>query len=126
MRRVVSVIIIALALATVVAGCARLPMESNLDKTISMTSMKGTYVRQFDTKERAIWLFWGLAPLSVPSVDEVVGPHVADRAGIQNLSIETRYSIVDGLITTLTIGILTVRTVRIKGEVYDKSAPGDL
>ena len=61
---------------------------------------------------------WGLVPLSVPEIDDVVGPRVADRAGVQNLETEPKLNIVDSLVTVLTLGIITSRTISISGEVY--------
>lgn len=118
MRKIL-VVIIALAFTITVVGCATVPMESKLQKTVSMTSMKGLNVREFDSTQRAIWLLWGLIPLSFTSVDEVIGPHVADRGGIQNLKVESKSGLVDTLVTVITQGIITVRTVTISGEVYD-------
>jgi len=118
MRKIL-VVIIALAFAITVVGCATVPMDSKLQKTVSLTSMKGLNVREFESTQRAIWLLWGLVPLSFTSVDDVIGPHVADRNGIQNLKVESKSNFVDTLITVLTQGIITIRTVTISGEVYD-------
>ena len=110
---------IVLALVILVAGCATLPMESNLEKPVSMTDMKGTTAQTFASKSKAIWLFWGLMPLSLPTVDEVVGPAVADHAGVQNLKITTETDFIDWLATQLTGRILIMRTVTIEGQAYD-------
>lgn len=116
--RTIFISVVAFALVIVIAGCAHLPMKSELRKPISMTDMQEEYIRKFDVTQRAVWLLWGLVPLSIPTVDGVVGPHVADNIGVQNLEIKTKTSFVDGIITILTDGIITVRTVTIKGEVY--------
>ena len=58
----------ALALVIVVAGCATISMESKVEKPVSMTGMGSEEVREFTTQDRAIWLFWGLIPLSVPEL----------------------------------------------------------
>jgi len=81
--------------------------------------MKGASVRSFDIKYRSIWLLWGVLPLSVPKIDAVVGPHVADRTGVQNLKVDPEFNIVDTLVTVLTLGIVVSRTISISGEVYD-------
>ena len=110
---------VALALVVGFLGCATVSMESKLEKTVSLTSMGRDSIREFDVKERAIWLLWGLVPLSIPKVDDVVGPHVADRTGVQSLKVEPKLNIVDTLVTVLTLGIITSRTISISGEVYD-------
>jgi len=117
-RRVVSLVVL-LAFLVVFVGCASLSLESKMDKPVSMTKMKGSGVRDFSVESRAIWLFWGLVPMSVPKVDDIVGPQMADRGGVRNLKITTRGCILDILVTTVTQGIITMRSVRIQGEVYD-------
>jgi hypothetical protein len=118
MRKVL-VAIVTLTLVVVVTGCATIPMESNLAKPVSMTDMKGATAQTFMSKGRAIWLFWGLMPISVPTVDGVVGPAVADHAGVQNLKITTEADGLDVFAWILTNGILTMRTVTIEGQAYD-------
>ena len=110
---------VALALVVAFFGCAIVPMRSKLEKTVSLTSMNRDVVRKFDVNQRSIWLLWGLLPLTVPKIDDVVGPHVADRTGVQNLKIEPKIKVVDSLVTLLTLGIITSRTISISGEVYD-------
>lgn len=117
--RKVAVSVVAFALAIVVTGCATIPLESDLEKPVSMTDMKGTPAQTFASKSKAIWLFWGLIPLSVPTVDGVVGPAVADHAGVQNLMITTEADGLDVIAWILTNGILSMRTVTIEGQAYD-------
>lgn len=119
MRKAI-VFIIALTLITGVIGCATLTMKSKVDKPVSMTNMRGTPVRNFERNEKAVWLLWGLIPVSIPEVDDVVAPHVADRVGVQNLKITTKYSFLDVVVTTLTQGMLTMRSVKVEGQVYDR------
>ena len=111
--------IVALMLVIFLTSCATVSVKSKLDKTVSLTSMKGASVRSFDVKQRAIWLLWGAIPLNVPKVDQVVGPRVEDRTGIQNLKVQPKINIVDTLVTVLTVGIVTTKTISISGEVYD-------
>ena len=118
MRRIL-ISIFALALVIFFTSCATVPMKSKLDKTVSLTSMKGASIRSFDVRQRAIWLLWGAIPLNVPKVDQVVGPRVEDRTGIQNLKVQPKINIVDTLVTVLTVGIVTTKTISISGEVYD-------
>jgi len=100
-------------------GCATVPVRSRLDKTVSLTNMRGSNVRDFDVRYRAVWLLWGAMPLSVPEIDVVVGSYMADRKGVQNLKVEPKLNIVDGLVTLLSFGIVTTKTISISGEVYD-------
>ena len=118
MRKVL-IPIVALAFAIAFIGCSTLPFESNLGKPVSMTKIEDTPTTSFAQTTKALWLFWGLAPLSLPTVDQVAGPAVADHTGVQNLKITTKTEVLDFIVTTLANGIVTMRTVIIEGEVYD-------
>ncbi len=118
MRKIVSSVVI-LAFIIIFAGCATLPLDSNLDKPVSMSEMKDTQGKTFVSNNKAVWLFWGLTPLSLPTIDGVVLPQVSGHAGVQNLKITTESGFVDHVVTILTQGIIMMRTVRIEGEVYD-------
>ncbi|MBD3183059.1 hypothetical protein GF312_12260 [Candidatus Poribacteria bacterium] len=99
-------------------GCATIEMKTKVKKPVSMTNMGGAQPREFNTKSRAVWLFWGIIPLSVPKFDQIIVPNVADRSGVQNLAIKTQNSFVDVIVTTVTQGIITMRTIEVEGEVY--------
>ena len=118
MKKVIATVI-ALTLIIGVVGCATIKMESKLEKPVSMTSLRGTPVRDFAVNTRAIWLFWGLIELAVPEFDQLVEPYVADRAGIQKLEIKTQYNFLDFVVTALTDGIITMRSIKIEGQVFD-------
>jgi hypothetical protein len=108
-----------LILAVAFVGCATLPMESNLQKPVSMTKMTDTQGKDFIVTKQALWLFWGAIPLSVPKVDEIAGPLVADHTGVQNLKITTEYSFLNFVISAITQGVVYSQTVTIQGKVYD-------
>lgn len=118
MRKIVSSVVV-LTFIIIFAGCATLPLESNLDKPVNMTDGKNAQVRTFVSNSKAIWIFWGLAPISLPTVDGVLMPQVSGHAGVQNLKITTESGFIDHVVTILTQGILVMRTVTIEGEVYD-------
>ena len=118
MRKVIAAIV-ALTLVVVVTGCATLPMESKLEKPVSMTKTPDKQGKDFTVTTRVFWLIGGLAPLIVPELDQLIGPEVADHAGVQNLKITTQYDFIDVLINAFTGGIIYARTVTIEGQVYD-------
>jgi len=115
----IMLILVVLVLIVAFVGCATLPLESSLQKPVSMTQMKNAQGNQFAVTKQALWLFWGLVPISVPKVDEVVGPVVADHEGVQNLKITTEYTFINFLIGAITQGVLYSQTVTIQGTVYD-------
>jgi hypothetical protein len=115
----VLIIIFSLFILFAFVGCATLPLDSSLQKPVSMTQMKNAQGNQFAVTKQALWLFWGAIPISVPKVDEVVGPVVADHEGVQNLKITTEYTFINFLIGAITQGVLYSQTVTIQGTVYD-------
>lgn len=115
----VALTVVALVMVVCFVGCATLPFESKLQKPVSMTKMTNSSGAYFSQTEKAFWLFWGLTPLSLPEVDQVVGSAVADHAGVQNLKITTETDVVDFIVSALTYGIIQMRTVTIEGEAYD-------
>jgi hypothetical protein len=118
MRKVIAAVI-SFVFVIGIVGCATLPMESNLDKPVSMTDMKETPVKDFTSASKAIWLFWGLIPVVLPEVDGIIVPEMVGHNGIQNMKITTEYDFIDFVVTALTDGVVTMRTVTIQGEVYD-------
>jgi hypothetical protein len=114
----VSLVVIFAFIVTFV-GCATIPMESNMDKPVSMTEVKDETAKTFVSNNKALWLFWGIIPLSVPEIDNVLVPQVSGHDGVQNLKITTESGFIDLVVTILTQGILFMRTVRVQGEVYD-------
>jgi hypothetical protein len=113
------VTIVAFALVIGVIGCATLPIESNLEKPVSMTEMTDLPNERFVVQKQAFWLFWGLIPVLMPEVDEVVGRVAADHAGVQNLKITTELSFINLLLLAITDGVIYSQSVIIEGEVYD-------
>jgi len=116
MKILSTVLILFIVLAFV--GCASLPMESKLQKPVSMTKVTESQSQQFAVTKQALWLFWGAIPISVPTVDEVVGPMVADHEGVQDLKITAEYGFINFLISAVTSGVLFSTTVTVQGTVY--------
>jgi hypothetical protein len=114
----VLMVVMILLIAVSLVGCSILPLESNLQKPVAMTKMSDSGGTDFVVTKQALWLFWGLMPISVPKIDEVIGPKIADHEGIQNLKITTQLGFIDIVISGITGGVLTSQTVIIQGKVY--------
>ncbi len=112
------IILVTLLLVISFVGCATLPLESNLQKPVAMTQISNSRGNDFVVTKHALWLFWGLIPVSIPNVDEVIGPRVADYDGVQNLKITTEYGFFDFLLSAVTSGVIYSQTVTIQGRVY--------
>ena len=117
MTKFVTIIVFALVIGVI--GCATLPLESHLEKPVSMTEMTDSPSEHFIVHKHALWLFGGLIPLSLPEIDEVVGRIAADHAGVQNLKITTKFSLLDLFLSGITGGVIYSRSVIIEGEAYD-------
>ena len=111
--------VIVLVLAVVFVGCATLPMESNVGKPIHMEKVTDNPVKSFSTSNKALWLFWGAIPISIPKLDSIVLPEMGNHSGVQNLKITTESDGLDVIVSIVTDGVLTMRTIMIEGEVYD-------
>jgi len=122
MRKVI-VTIVSLVFIIGAVGCSTLPMNSSLDKPVSMTKVSETPVKAFVSQSKAIWLFWGYHPLVMPTIDGIIAPELTGHSGLQNLKITTEYDLVDMLINYLTVGIVNLRTLTVQGEIYDESPP---
>ncbi len=122
MRKVI-VTIVSLVFIIGAVGCSTLPMNSNLDKPVSMTKVSETPVKAFVSQSKAIWLLWGYYPLVLPTIDGIIAPEITGHSGLQNLKITTECELVDVIINKLTIGIVTMRTITVQGEIYDESPP---
>jgi hypothetical protein len=110
---------VAFLLVIAFVGCASLPMESNLQKPVSMSKVKDVQGKDFMVTKQAVWLFWGAVPLSVPTVDEIVGPLIADHEGVQNLKVTTEYNFINFILSAITQGVVYSQTVTIQGKVFD-------
>ena len=69
-----------------------------MEKPVSMTQISDTAnvsENKFVIEKRCYWVVGGIAPLSVPEVDELIGSKVANHAGVQNLKITTEYDVID-------------------------------
>ena len=113
------VCIITLAFVIGIAGCAVLPMESNLKKPVSMSQETEKRGESFVVNKRCFWLVGGIAPLMVPEIDELIGSKAVERSGIQNLKITTQFDVIDIIINVATSGIIYSRSITVEGEAYD-------
>jgi hypothetical protein len=60
---------------------------------------------------------WGLITLGAPNLEDVLAGQVANGAGVTNLKIRVHARLTDYLITGLTFGLFSPRTVTFEGTV---------
>lgn len=71
----------------------------------------------FRISKKAAFLFWGIIPVSRPSVEDVLAGQLIDGAGIADLRIKVRSRFTDILVSILTLGIVVPRSVTFEGVV---------
>ncbi|MEB3204203.1 MAG: hypothetical protein VKP57_05845 [Candidatus Sericytochromatia bacterium] len=110
----------ALVASLLLAGCQRLAIDSKEvpANKVYFTTLKGAKVLgTIEETQTATWLFWGLVPAAQPDAAQALNAYLKGNQRIQNLEIRTEQSVVDGVISTLTLGLYTQRSVIYSGEV---------
>ena len=111
--------VLALALATLLTGCAETFDATTLGVPVTLASPAGTPPAgdQFRVSTRAVFGFWGLARLKQPSLQKALGAQLGGGSGIANVKIRARSRFMDLLFTVLTAGLIVPRTVTFEGVV---------
>jgi len=76
----------------------------------------------FSVTKHPVFLLWGLAGASRPNAEDVLAGQVGTGARIANLRIKVRSRWSDLLVTVLTAGVLTPRSVTFEGVVVPGAA----
>jgi hypothetical protein len=109
-------------LALTVSGCALTFDAGDLGVATSMaepaqTPPQGT---PFRVTKHPVFLLWGLAGASRPNAEDVLAGQVGSGARIANLRIKLRARWTDLLVTALTAGVISPRSVTFEGIVVPK------
>ena len=110
---------IAVALALSSSGCALTFDSQHLGVTATMAqpaqaAASGT---AFHVTKHPVYLLMGLVPMSQPNLEDILGGQVGNGASIANLRIRVRARWSDLLITALTAGLVSPRSVTFEGLV---------
>jgi hypothetical protein len=76
---------------------------------------------RFSVTSRAVFLLWGAMPVSEPSLEKVLAAQLVNGTGVADLRIKVRSRWSDVLITGLTLGILTPRSVTYEGVILGRT-----
>jgi hypothetical protein len=76
---------------------------------------------RFSVTSRAVFLLWGAVPVSEPSLEKVLAAQLVNGTGVADLRIKVRSRWSDVLITGLTLGILTPRSVTYEGVILGRT-----
>jgi hypothetical protein len=112
-------LVVALALSLMVAGCAMTFDAASLGVTATMASAAAQPAvgDSFNIRTHGVFLFWGLYPSSVPSLEHTLEGQLAGGRGVQNLRIRVYRRWTDVLFSVLTGGIVVPVSVRFEGVI---------
>lgn len=112
------------ALALTLSGCAMTFDATDFGVPTSMaeaaqTPPQGT---AFSVTKHPVYLLWGLGAAARPNAEDVLAGQVGTGARVANLRIKVRSRWSDLLVTALTAGLITPRTVTFEGIVVPPAA----
>ena len=117
MNRISSIATVVLGLAA--GGCALSFDSSHLGVPVTMASAatSQTTGTAFRVNRHPVFMGWGLITIAAPNLEDVLAGQVANGAGVTNLKIRVRARWTDLLVTGLTFGLFSPRTVTFEGTV---------
>ena len=108
------VAVLALALASLLTGCAETFDATTLGVPATLASPAGD---RFRVSSKAVFGLWGLARLKEPSLRKALAAQLGGGSGVANVKIKSRSRWSDILFTVITAGIIVPRTVTFEGVV---------
>jgi len=111
------------ALALMVGGCALTFDATQLGVPTSLAQSAHSPVSQgtpFRITKHPVFLLWGLAGASRPNAEDVLAGQVGTGSRITNLRIKVRSRWPDLLVTVLTAGFISPRSVTFEGVIVPK------
>ena len=116
-----------LALVLAVSGCALTFDAAHLGVPVTMADPAaadtGAGATPFRVTKHPVFLMWGLIPAGQPNLEDVLAGQVGTGASIASLKIRVRSRWSDLLITGLTLGVFTPRSVTFEGVVVGGTKP---
>ena len=104
--------------ASLASACALEFNSHSLGVPVSMTPAAGTAASDtFNVTMRAVHIFWGLAPVKEPALQPVLAGQLGTGGSVADLSIRTRKTLMDVLVTAFTLGFISPTTVTFRGVV---------
>jgi len=111
--------VLALALASLLTGCAETFDATTLGVPATLASPAGQPPAgdRFRVSSKAVFGLWGLARLKEPSLRKALAAQLGGGSGVANVKIKSRSRWSDILFTIITAGIIVPRTVTFEGIV---------
>ena len=118
MNRTVSRALLAV-LFLLATGCAQSFDATSVGVPVTMASDAGQVPQgtAFKVESTALWFMWGIIPISNPSLQKTLSAELVGGRSVANLKIRTHVSLVDGLVTILTVGLLAPKSVTFEGVI---------
>ncbi len=112
------------ALALTLSGCAMTFDATDLGVPTSFAESAQTRPQgtPFRITKHPVYLLWGLAAASRPNAEDVLAGQVGTGARVANLRIKVRSRWSDLLVTVLTAGLASPRSVTFEGVVVSDTA----
>lgn len=112
-----------IALALTVSGCALTFDATDLGVPTSLAEPAQTPPQgeSFSVTKHPVFLLWGLVAASRPNAEDVLAGQAGTGARIANLRIKVRARWTDLLVTGLTAGLISPRSVTFEGVVVPSS-----
>jgi hypothetical protein len=100
-------------------GCALTFDAGTLGANVTVASPPGSEpcTAQFRRSQKAVHVLWGLLPASGPSLERTLAGQITGTQSVANLKIHVRSRLTDLLVTVLTAGLVTPRSVTFEGCV---------
>ena len=107
------------ALALTVSGCALTfdARDLGVPTSLAEPAQSPPQGTPFRVTKHPVFLLWGLAGASRPNAEDVLAGQVGTGARIANLRIKVRSRWSDLLVTVLTAGVISPRSVTFEGVV---------
>jgi len=118
-------ILLVVAAAAVWSGCALTFDATDLGVPTSMAEAAQTPPQgeAFRVTKHPVYLLWGLVGTSRPNAEDVLAGQVGTGSRIANLRIKVRSRWPDLLVTALTLGVVSPRSVTFEGVVLRQDQP---
>ncbi len=85
--------------------------------TLASSASEPVVGESFEVTSRAVWGLWGLVSLSQPDLRKALAHQVGDGVAVADIKIKSKARISDILITGITLGLLSTRSVTVEGTV---------
>lgn len=109
--------------ASVSLGACSLNLDAaNLGVPVTMAAPAGTVPEgaAFSVNVKSVHGFFGLVSLNHPSLRKALATQLVGGKGVAGLKIKVRSRWTDILVTGLTLGLITPRTITFQGVVVDQ------